>query len=1210
MKKIFTLILLASFTLGFVLESNAQFVDIGSGTTVNGTTTSSPINIWYRSNHYQVVYTSAELYAAGALPGGTISGLGWYVTGAPNTSLPNYSIKMKHTTAADASVYDGTGLTTTLTIPSHNPTAGGYDVNTFSNNFVWNGVDNILVDVCFDMVSAYNGSGQVRTFAGNARFVRSDGSSQCSSPTITNQSVRAQVRFAMTGGAPITCPQPTGVNVSSVTATSADVSWTTGGSLVWVVEYGPAGFTPGSGAGTAITTATNPLSITGLNPAENYEVYVRDVCTVGDSSFNVGPESFTTPGTCGLFELELFDTFGDGWNGGTIDLSINGVVEYPGLTVATGNGPFILSFPLNINDVVSIDYTAASFPGENEYTFYDEAGAVIVFEGSGGATPNDYFYQACPTCPRPTGLTGTGITINSVDLSWTTGGASNWLIEYGPAGYIPGSAAGTVVNATTNPFTLTGLSGSTLYDVYVRDTCAVNDVSIYSDVFNFGTPCGIATAPYYETFDGALALPYCWTNAGSTPWRYESSNGSGGFPSPDYGVQNSVDHTTGMGNFTWIDAGNIGANELATLPIDYSGLTQGIVGCWVKSNNIDDIAQNRLQIDAFNGVTWDSIASYSGNFDGWRRFYTLIPAYLPDTTTFRLVQFEGNSGGSSFFNDILVDDFFVEEAPTCINSVDLVSTIIDPTTVQLAWTAGGATNWIIEYGAPGFLPGTGVGTTVSTSSNPLVLNVNSGTDYDWYVTDSCGVNDLSWESYVNNFRMPGQVDCDSAATNFTYCHPDESIETYTYQSTDASVQLHFVFNAGVTGNGADFAIYDGPDNTFPVIFSSAGNANMAGFEFTSNSSIVTFEHNSTGFSSACNTAMDFDVNCCVATYATELVYICVDSSTTLADGVVVMDPGAYSATVPNVKGCDSIVSYSVFVIPDSTSFNDVICIGDNYLFEDGSSTNVAGQYFVTVPNKNGCDSTININLTAVSPTFSTINEAICQGDSYSLPNGVNVTSTGSYDVLFTNEAGCDSTVTYMITVNQPTIGFQTVQICEGQDFLLPDGVTASDTGTYTSVITNVNDCDSTVTTNVVVVKTTFSDVIIEICGDETYTLLNGDEVDESGVYNISIDNMAGCDSIVTVYVSKCNAIGDLEEDNILSLYPNPAMNELNIILNETLVNNTNFKIINAVGQVVYTQDVVSESSMKLNVSDFSDGMYFIVLSDTENTSLHKFIVAK
>ncbi|MBR6334153.1 MAG: fibronectin type III domain-containing protein, partial [Bacteroidales bacterium] len=79
------------------------------------------------------------------------------------------------------------------------------------------------------------------------------------------------------------CPMPTSLHAVNATTTSIDLGWTENGSAtMWEIEYGPLGFTQGSG--TTETAMTNPYTISSLNASTNYEFYVRAVCGAGDSS--------------------------------------------------------------------------------------------------------------------------------------------------------------------------------------------------------------------------------------------------------------------------------------------------------------------------------------------------------------------------------------------------------------------------------------------------------------------------------------------------------------------------------------------------------------------------------------------------------------------------------------------------------------------------------------------------------------------------------------------------------------------------------------------------------------------------------------------------------------------------------------------------------------------------------------------------------------
>ncbi|KGO92157.1 fibronectin type III domain-containing protein, partial [Flavobacterium enshiense] len=95
----------------------------------------------------------------------------------------------------------------------------------------------------------------------------------------------------------ITCPAPTALTASAVTQSSATLQWTSiGTETQWEIVVQPAGTGQPTGSSTIIPAGTNPFTVTtGLNPAINYEYYVRAVCTPGtDVSTWAGPLAFST----------------------------------------------------------------------------------------------------------------------------------------------------------------------------------------------------------------------------------------------------------------------------------------------------------------------------------------------------------------------------------------------------------------------------------------------------------------------------------------------------------------------------------------------------------------------------------------------------------------------------------------------------------------------------------------------------------------------------------------------------------------------------------------------------------------------------------------------------------------------------------------------------------------------------------------------------
>src|SRR5690606_18721167 len=119
--------------------------------------------------------------------------------------------------------------------------------------------------------------------------------------------------------------------------------------------------------------------------------------------------------------------------------------------------------------------------------------------------------SAIPPCTQPTALSSTNNSNalgTSVVLSWMeNNSATEWDIEYGITGFTQGS--GNIVNTTSNPDTLTGLSANTSYDWYVRSVCNAADTSGWSLMGSFMTPCIAYVAPFLENFDTlALVSPY------------------------------------------------------------------------------------------------------------------------------------------------------------------------------------------------------------------------------------------------------------------------------------------------------------------------------------------------------------------------------------------------------------------------------------------------------------------------------------------------------------------------------------------------------------------------------------------------------------------------------------------------------------------------------------------------------------------------------
>jgi len=336
----------------------------------------------------------------------------------------------------------------------------------------------------------------------------------------------------------ISCPQPSNLSANTSTAGTALLDWN-GGSGTFNLEWGPIGFIQGSGT-LVNNISVNSYLLNGLNNSTTYDFYVQEACSANEISTWAGPLSFTTAivaGSCGIFNLELYDSFGDGWNGGFMDVVINGNLAFSGLTLVSGNGPEIFPISVNIGDVLDFIYNPGSYSGENSYKVLDENGVLVFEEGLGNSTPNSVFgVEACPSCPAPSNLSANTSTAGTALLDWTGGSSpfgGTFNIEWGPTGFNQGN--GTVVNNINGvSYLLNGLSSITTYDYYVQEVCNANDLSSWvgpltftTIYFSSGSECGVYSLKLINNFGQGWGNSFAKVKINNNVYQtYTLSNGT------------------------------------------------------------------------------------------------------------------------------------------------------------------------------------------------------------------------------------------------------------------------------------------------------------------------------------------------------------------------------------------------------------------------------------------------------------------------------------------------------------------------------------------------------------------------------------------------------------------------------------------------------------------------------------------------------------
>ncbi len=276
--------------------------------------------------------------------------------------------------------------------------------------------------------------------------------------------------------------------------------------------------------------------------------------------------------------------------------------------------------------------------------------------------------------------------------------------------------------------------------------------------------------------------------------------------------------------------------------------------------------------------------------------------------------------------------------------------------------------------------------------------------------------------------------------------------------------------------------------------------------------------------------------------------------------------GAYTDTVITPAGLREIITIDLKITQPSRDTTLDITACDSYTAPGGTDTwTSSGNYQYIIPNQAGCDSLININLHLNTSFDSTITVKACR--SYTTPDGGNTwNQSGTYIENLTNTKGCDSIITYNLTINN-----------------LNTNVTLSQ-GVLTANDTDLNyqwlNCDNNFAAIEGAVEQSFSPTH---SGNFAVKVMQDDCTDTSlcipvTVTGIVYNNMAGCPVF----------------------YPNPVVNQLTIILPEVYPF-INIEYTDLTGRVIYSQVVKNSKSITLPFL-LPEGLYLVKVSNNYGES--------
>ncbi|MBL7934959.1 MAG: T9SS type A sorting domain-containing protein [Bacteroidia bacterium] len=361
------------------------------------------------------------------------------------------------------------------------------------------------------------------------------------------------------------------------------------------------------------------------------------------------------------------------------------------------------------------------------------------------------------------------------------------------------------------------------------------------------------------------------------------------------------------------------------------------------------------------------------------------------------------------------------------------------------------------------------------------------------------------------------------------------------------------------------------------------------------------------------------------------------STYTISGGSATVSPTtttSYTVNGTSAQGCvsqsDFIATVNVNTTPTITASNGTICAGfsftispsgaTSYTYSGGGSAVVSpttNTTYVVTGSNGSCSSTKSVTVTVNPKPFVGFNvgasyaDNLCPNEPLTIPlfgtnnaqsytlngNSIPVPTSGIvispsittvYTMVATNTiTGCAATFSIAGIVKTRTITITTTNtlLCTGQTATLI--ATASGAGGLYYIWTGGN---SSFTGD-------------NIISPSTTTIYTVNAVDN----NMGNTNNTNCyyPATYTQSVSTCTGIEEVTNNNLVSIYPNPANHFITVDVPDTN-DGTIVYIINALGEIIATENATS-SNITLNIDNLTNGIYFVKIESKNGSAIKKFI---
>lgn len=240
----------------------------------------------------------------------------------------------------------------------------------------------------------------------------------------------------------------------------------------------------------------------------------------------------------------------------------------------------------------------------------------------------------------------------------------------------------------------------------------------------------------------------------------------------------------------------------------------------------------------------------------------------------------------------------------------------------------------------------------------------------------------------------------------------------------------------------------------------------------------------------------------------------------------------------NAVGCDSVITYSLHVHRNTdTILYDTICESGlaSFIWND-STFSSAGSKTTTIPTIFGADSVITMNLYVIETSYSVVCDTIVENElPYSFHGNTYFSDVVFDTILLTNHWGCDSVMSYNLTVLRNVYDTVSVPVCDNAFPYSWNNLVFDGPGHQNDTLLTSIGVDSIITVNISTIPTyTFIDTVSKCQNELPYIWRDTVFVEgsESCDYLEHYTSVEGCDSNYLLRLT-INPIYEIEESVVL-----------------------------------------------------------------------------